>query len=130
MTRSAKQKLKGFIEYQQGKRQKDNDTHGHSRATSRSKEPGFHLQFADYNENMMTARSSIESYKLCRLHARVRLELACWARRRLPYGPYLVSRRAGAEEEGRREVAAPEPGDGGEEEGKEEEEEETRHDGG
>ena len=59
------------------------------------------------------------------------LESACRARHRLRHGPYLVSRRAGAEEEGRREVAAPEPGDGGAEEGKEEdEEEETRHDGG
>jgi len=48
----------------------------------------------------------------------------------LSSGPYLVRRRAGAEEEGQREVTAPEPGDGGEEEEKDEEEEETRHDSG
>ena len=86
----------------------------------------------NYNEKNDDGTQLNRVNKQCRLHARVRLELACWARRRLPYGPYLVSRRAGAEEEGRREVAAPEPGDGGAEEGKEkeEEEEETHHDGG
>jgi hypothetical protein len=41
--------------------------------------------------------------------------------------PYLVRRGAGAEEEGRRELAPPEPGDGGDEESDQEEAAETRH---
>jgi len=42
--------------------------------------------------------------------------------------PYLVRRGAGAEEEGRRELAPPEPGDGGDEESEEKEEAaESRH---